>query len=329
MWLPWCSDGLITPKIHQYVGAALISTVLLLLFLFSNWSHLYLISCCLFFPLFSIYILLTLILLRCSNQFCFLALFLCVILLSHCSSSLAKAITVIICVCAHAYVCVLERRGLCSEVMVCEITDITEGGGGGGISTILWPLIDRDTIHVPHSFSPLSPLLSVWLSLLLAFFPPPSSSSSSLSSPHSLLLPYSSPSNNRGVPKSVTIPVANSMCCAVNTKMYYLLVISFIFHTHFPYFVSPLLCVSFYTYPFAVWLSSSFGYSSFLCISVVKSQCWTGLQCLQKQTKWKVKDRMGWNWKQWGRRAVKKKTTSRKRKNSWKASNTNRVTRQM
>lgn len=58
-------------------------------------------------------------------------------------------------------VCVCwSGASLCSEVMICEITDITDGGDVVAFPLCRCPLISRGTIHVSHSSSPPSPLLS-------------------------------------------------------------------------------------------------------------------------------------------------------------------------
>ena len=136
----------------------------------------------------------------CSNQICFPALFFCVVLLSHRSSSLAEIIAVIVCV--SVCVCVMEWSGA-----------LRWGDGMWnhwhyrswrveGVEVVafpLCPLIDRrtpSTCHIPPHLHPPSSL-SVQLSLLRAFvFSPPYFSSSSSSPPPAPLLATIAPSSH-------------------------------------------------------------------------------------------------------------------------------------
>ena len=240
----------------------------------------------------------------CSNQICFPALFFCVVLLSHRSSSLAEIIAVIVCV--SVCVCVMEWSGA-----------LRWGDGMWnhwhyrswrveGVEVVafpLCPLIDRrtpSTCHIPPHLHPPSSL-SVQLSLLRAFvFSPPYFSSSSSSPP-----PRSSPSNNSAVFSWVSASpwlrgsVALWSTCVVYSLFFRHIV--YLYIQDIPY--SLVLFIS--DDPFSLFLPCFVGYSSCLSVSAVKITV-AGQDCSDCKKKKKKerghhkegKTEWGWDWKQ-------------------------------
>lgn len=178
VWLPWYLDGLLIDRqsydeewwvsIQKLVGATflpyfsllygichlsfynlLFFKIIFIIYFYSHSNPMTLISC--FFPLLfsSTYIVLMLILQCCSNQFCYLALYFRVILLSH-----WLRLWLSLCVCDE-----VERGSAVRWWHVKSLT-LKKEGEVVAFPPRCGPLIDRGTIHLSHSFSPLSPLLS-------------------------------------------------------------------------------------------------------------------------------------------------------------------------